>query len=733
MIKVEEGEIVKTLYDENAKAGIPYDDDSRAVVARTFENLIKTKTSNDRPGMLLGNIQSGKTHTFLGVIALAADNGYEQFIVLTKGTKALTSQTYERLKQAYDTVIDLDDLRVFDIMAVPKLTAREQRLPLIIVAKKEKRNLERLKRLLFETYPAFAERKTLIIDDEADFASIGFKRSSNDLVELQAIMALIDDIRSTIKDCSFLQVTATPYSLYLQPAAVPTANGGEVKPTRPAFTELVPIHSAYVGGEYYFEASKEIGSVPYYLYEPVEPTELHVLHHPDRRRFKSDEALTSNGIPALRSAIVNFVVGGIIRRLQCKELIQKPKKYSFVIHTESSKGAHTWQEEVVEAIVDKLRSEAIHQSDTFIKLIQLGYDNIQLSIRAAGGWMPEFETVLAEVEEYLPAIQVEKVNSEKDIAQLLDRDGQLELRNKLNIFIGGQILDRGLTIRNLIGFYYGRRALRTQQDTVLQHHRMYGSRPPEDLAVTRFYTSRNIYEVLTRVHEFDAALRKAFEEGGHKSGVVFLQQDAANRIVPCSPNKILLSSLTTLRPRKRMLPVGFQTGYKSNIQKIIQDLDQEIAALVDKFEPALPVMIPVNKAVCLIRLIAKTFTEAPDSDYVWDQEAFIAAMEHISMSVASGDDHGKICLLSRRDRHIGRIRLDGRFEDAPDSGSMGMEYEKINTSTATLMLFRQQGDKESGWRGCPFWWPVLVMPKSMQTIVFAGKVDDYDEDEVPVI
>jgi len=47
------------------------------------------------------------------------------------------------------------------------------------------------------------------------------------------------------------------------------------------------------------------------------------------------------------------------------------------------------------------------------------------------------------------------------------------------MFIGGQILDRGITIGNLIGFYYGRNPNRFQQDTVLQHSRMYPLAPPQ--------------------------------------------------------------------------------------------------------------------------------------------------------------------------------------------------------------------------------------------------------------
>ncbi len=69
---------------------------------------------------------------------------------------------------------------------------------------------------------------------------------------------------------------------------------------------------------------------------------------------------------------------------------------------------------------------------------------------------------------------VTKVNSEEDVMNLLDDQGQLKLRTPLNIFIGGQILDRGITVANLIGFFYGRSPKKFQQDTVLQHSRMFG-------------------------------------------------------------------------------------------------------------------------------------------------------------------------------------------------------------------------------------------------------------------
>ena len=36
--------------------------------------------------------------------------------------------------------------------------------------------------------------------------------------------------------------------------------------------------------------------------------------------------------------------------------------------------------------------------------------------------------------------------------------------------------------------------------------------------------------------------------------IVFIQRDEGGRVKPCSPNKILVSRTTTLRPFKRILP-----------------------------------------------------------------------------------------------------------------------------------------------------------------------------------
>jgi hypothetical protein len=115
--------------------------------------------------------------------------------------------------------------------------------------------LERLAETLLTTYPQLASKRILIIDDEADNASIGYYYTKAGDLELRTIAGQIDDLRKQLPAASFLQVTATPYSLYLQPEESPP--GLQIAPVRPTFTELVPIHPDYVGGKFYFEESQD--------------------------------------------------------------------------------------------------------------------------------------------------------------------------------------------------------------------------------------------------------------------------------------------------------------------------------------------------------------------------------------------------------------------------------------------------------------------------------------------
>ena len=288
----------------------------------------------------------------------------------------------------------------------------------------------------------------------------------------------------------------------------------------------------------------------------------------------------------------------------------------------------------------------------------------------------------------------------------------------MNVFIGGQILDRGLTIDNMVGFYYGRNPKRFQQDAVLQHSRMYGARPKEDLAVSRFYAPLHICQVMQKIHEFDTALREAFLSGAHGRGVYFIQRDAAERLVPCSPNKLMFSRLTSIRPGRRLLPIGFQTVAKTAGKANLQDLDGRVRTLCGGKLHGTTV-VSVDIAVKLLELAyANLVFHGEDQD---ERKAHIAALEHLSKLAADSATRGSVLLIAAADRDVARLREGGRFSNAPDTKQQAESAAEKAKNIPVLMLLRQDGSEGKGWRDLPFWWPVVVVPQDAVTSVFAAE------------
>lgn len=692
-----------------------------AAVESTVSQLSSEDTSVHRPGVLLGKVQSGKTRAYLGVIARAFDKGYGVAVILTKGTRSLAQQTVSRVREDFKEFIAADEVQAYDIMSLPKLTPYELNQHLVLIVKKEDDNLRRLLTAFSIDFPSLAGKRVLVVDDEADLASISFKKEDG-VVKPGKVSNQIDELRSMVSDLGFLQVTATPYSLYLQPEGTSLLASGELFiPKRPQFTVSLPTHDAYVGGEDYFERSLDTDSPASHFYKEVPPEEREALKAEDRRRLKIENVLSEGRAAVLRDALVAFLVGAAIRRIQERTAGRVPQKYSFLFHTEQARKSHEWQERLTAAMHSALKEEAEHDTPRFSELLTRAVTDLGRSIKAAGTSMPDWATIKAEVVDALMGgqLMITKVNSDKDISELLDDQGQLKLRTPMNIFIGGQILDRGVTIHNLIGFYYGRDPKRFQQDTVLQHSRMYGVRPPADLAVTRFYAPLHVYQVMRKIHAFDAALREAFESGAHDRGVYFIQKDSKNHLIPCSPNKLMLSNVASIRPGRRLLPLGFQTVPRSRGQKPLAALDAAVEKVLPKGLSE-PVLVDVATAVRLLSLAYDNleFDEADDDE----RRAHIAALEHLSLTSKAKADRGKVWLFGATDRRVARYREEGRFSNAPDTKQQTDLAHSLATDLPVLMLFRQEGAEEQGWRGLPFWWPVIVTPRSAATAIFSSDV-----------
>ncbi|CDG89870.1 Z1 domain-containing protein [Xenorhabdus bovienii] len=566
---------------------------------------------------------------------------------------------------------------------------------------------------------------TLIIDDEADYASVGYFNSKEYGIQANLTAFELDKLRKKNDAASFLQVTATPYSLYLQPENI-ELNGGRFEPVRPAFTVLVPVNPKYIGSDFYFEGTEDPDLLQYYLHYQLTDKELGVLRKRDARKLKLEDVLMSKAITGLRMAIVNFIVGGAILQKQNEKDGDILRKVSFLIHTEVSKASHEWQKDIVNQLYQQLRNSVMDCSDIFDSLIDESYKDLKQSVKINDNYLPSFEDVKIQIKKILDdeMLLIASVNSEQQVEDMLDDTGQLKLRAPLNIFIGGNILDRGITISNLIGFYYGRKPKQHQQDTVLQHCRMFGYRSKEELAVTRFYTEGQIYNAMKRMHESDVALREQLTKNDDQS-VVFIEGSISGAIKPCSPNKIMLSNTTTLKPYKRLLPVGFQTENKSVTRNITKKIDKLLDKYIGRNNKTKPFMIDKKDALNIIDLSKQAIIMSEDEGYTFDWQCMKDAIIYMAR------DYKEIWCLQLPNRNNGRFTNPGshsKYVSTPDTAkNEGRIAREKATEVPMLMLFRQNGAEKDGWKGEAFYWPLLYAAGNIKTTIYSNSSHSYED------
>jgi hypothetical protein len=298
----------KSIFPAERPLGAETEECSASVV-RLLEHH---QTTAQRPGMLLGKVQSGKTRAFVGAIAIAFDSGFDIAVILTKPSKPLATQTIRRLQHDLAPSIADHRIRIFNAaVSIGQLNDWLQNRKLIFVAKKHPKNLENLRQALLVDHPAFREKKVMIIDDEADFASVGYQRQQGN-THVRTVQTLINGLRAGLPNAVYLEVTATPYSLYLQPADIQEpATGQAFQPVRPSFTKRVPIHGGYIGGEFYFDEAQQAGSVASFVHVPVPDAELAAMRQPGAVAPAS--LMTAVGLQSLRRSLITFVVGGVMR------------------------------------------------------------------------------------------------------------------------------------------------------------------------------------------------------------------------------------------------------------------------------------------------------------------------------------------------------------------------------------------------------------------------------------
>lgn len=193
----------------------------------SFEILqnLSMKTVDDGPikGLVIGNVQSGKTANMAGLMAMAADNGFNYFIILSGVIENLRQQTSTRLysdmnssghgnlhwhqvdKPSLKSKLPEHDISKFNLGANDKDRY-------FTVSLKNKGRLNSFINWLFSDSNKAKQLKVLVIDDEADQASINTNKIEEE--ESTAINNCIKKLVNTtkVKGMNYISYTATPYA-----------------------------------------------------------------------------------------------------------------------------------------------------------------------------------------------------------------------------------------------------------------------------------------------------------------------------------------------------------------------------------------------------------------------------------------------------------------------------------------------------------------------------------------
>ncbi len=237
-------------------------------------------------GLVVGYVQSGKTANFTAVAARAADVGYRLIIVLSGIHDSLRNQTQRRLDlELTDVGVDWITLtdETSDFHEPPVADGFASTGTVLIVAKKITPILRRLNQWFGKLEGRLADVPVLVIDDEADQASINTRGNRRDPsidkdtppdedTAPSLTNALIRDILRKIPRATYIAYTATPFAnILIDPDANDSQVGEDLFPKD--FVVQLPRPHGYTGTEELFGTSAQGRDV----LRPVDPADVKAL------------------------------------------------------------------------------------------------------------------------------------------------------------------------------------------------------------------------------------------------------------------------------------------------------------------------------------------------------------------------------------------------------------------------------------------------------------------------
>lgn len=160
--------------------------DEIEITTNRILNLLNKKSVQVRKGLVVGNVQSGKTASMAALMAMGADQGWNTFIVLSGTIENLRKQTQARLLEDLNepgnlTWIALEAPSKSTIPRLQDLQLGEgSRSRYFNVTLKNKSRLKNLLGWLNGDKKKKEKLKIIIIDDEADQASVNTGKNNID-------------------------------------------------------------------------------------------------------------------------------------------------------------------------------------------------------------------------------------------------------------------------------------------------------------------------------------------------------------------------------------------------------------------------------------------------------------------------------------------------------------------------------------------------------------------------
>ncbi|MFA6128245.1 MAG: Z1 domain-containing protein [Bacteroidales bacterium] len=509
---------------------------------RTLDGLFNPSINGiiNKKGLVVGQVQSGKTSNYTGLICKAADAGYKLIIVLAGVHNNLRSQTQLRLDEGFlgfDTqherafrennlwigVGRIDQSSIahsltssisdFNVGAANSIGINfNTNEPIIAVVKKNGRILDRLLQWLsaqavdIDGRRVIRNKSLLLIDDEADNATIN-TRPEND--GTTRINGLIRDVLRLFDKSGYIGYTATPFANIFIPI-----NEDELFPRD--FIINLPAPSNYIGPDRVFG------------FQLQEDDEFSDTVLPIVRRIHDFEAFVPNGhrnggvLPqnapdSLMAAVKCFILTCAIRRLRGQGNVHN----SMLVHASRFVA---WQRQIttivqnvfdfyrrgiemnIPAIIQEFRQEFEEDTDinnSFRTTSQLILDS-DLSDIDPNIQVHDWADVLPHLNEAASRIQVREINGgSADALNYFDHKHGLSV-----IAIGGDKLSRGLTLEGLSISYYLRAS--RMYDTLMQMGRWFGYKPGY-VDLCRLFTSRELNEWFCHIALASEELRNEFD------------------------------------------------------------------------------------------------------------------------------------------------------------------------------------------------------------------------------